>query len=192
MSAFPDIAAHRRLFVRMLPLPPVQVVQVAAERDRCALHSGNGNPIVDGCRALTAHARLDELWRNKSMPGNPPVSALINARRIDRANGTARASVPVLAIGPMVSQHGDATNLAEWGLCLIRLRISPNAAIAAIEPAGPAIIRATIWHCAASSANVRVMRPALYQKSDCGGKRIPCNLLPRGKTCYIPEIPCGF
>ena len=43
-------------------------------------------------------------------------------------------------------------------LGLIRLRISPDAAIAAIEPAGSAIVRAAVWHCSAPSANLRVMR----------------------------------
>jgi hypothetical protein len=52
--ALPDVGAHRRFVVRMLPLPPLQVVQVAAERDGRALHRGNGNPIVDGCATLAA------------------------------------------------------------------------------------------------------------------------------------------
>src|SRR6476646_11282523 len=38
----PDFGAHRRFVMRMLPLPPLQVVQVAAESDGCALHGGNG------------------------------------------------------------------------------------------------------------------------------------------------------
>ncbi len=65
--------------MRMLPLPPLQVVQVAAEVDGCALYGGNGDPIVNGCPTLTANAHLDELWSNKSVPGNPSITALINA-----------------------------------------------------------------------------------------------------------------
>jgi len=99
--------------MRMLPLPPLQVVQVAAEVDGCALYGGNGDPIVYGRPALAAHTHLDELRRNKSVPGNPPISALISPRRIDWADRTRGAGVPVLAIGPMVSQHGDVADLAE-------------------------------------------------------------------------------
>lgn len=97
----------------MLPLPPLEVVQVAAEHEGRTLHGGNGDPIVDGCPTLAAHARLDELWRNQSVPGNPSISTLISAGRIDGANGTAGTRVPVLAVDPVVSQHGDAAYLAE-------------------------------------------------------------------------------
>ena len=75
----PNVGAHGSFFVRMLPFPPLQVVQVAAERKGCAFHGGNGDPIVNGRPALAAHADLDELWSNKSVPGNPPITALINA-----------------------------------------------------------------------------------------------------------------
>ena len=109
----PDALAPWRVFLRVLALPPLQIVQVAAERDGCALHGGNGDPIGDGCSTLVADACLDELWRNESVPGNAPVPLLINAGRIDRANGVASARVPVLAVGPVVSQHGDAAYVAE-------------------------------------------------------------------------------
>src|ERR1041384_6275910 len=79
-----DIGAHWCFFSWMLPLPPLQIVQVAAERDGCALHGGNGDPIGDGCSTLVADACLDELWRNESVPGNAPVPLLINAGRIDQ------------------------------------------------------------------------------------------------------------
>src|SRR6478672_9178294 len=75
----PDVGAHRRFVMRMLPLPPLQVVQVAAEGDGCALHGGNGDSIVNGRPTLAAHAHLDELLSNKSVPGNPSITALINA-----------------------------------------------------------------------------------------------------------------
>jgi hypothetical protein len=46
----------------------------------------------------------------------------------------------------MVGQHGDVADLAERGLRFIWLGIAPNAAIAAIEPAGSTIVRAAVWH----------------------------------------------
>jgi hypothetical protein len=75
----PNIGAHRSFIVRMLPLPPLQVVQVAAEGDRRALHGGNGDAIIDGRPALAAHAHLDELRSNKSVPWNASIAVLINA-----------------------------------------------------------------------------------------------------------------
>src|SRR6476646_5368994 len=57
----PDFGAHRRFVMRMLPLPPLQVVQVAAEGDGGAFHGGNGDAIIDGGPTLTAHSHLDEL-----------------------------------------------------------------------------------------------------------------------------------
>src|SRR5438445_8713541 len=97
----------------MLPLPPVQIVQVAAEGDGRALHGGNRDPVIDECPTLAAHAHLDELRSNKSVPGNPSISALVSAGGINRADGFAGTSVPVLAVGPVVSQHGEATYLTE-------------------------------------------------------------------------------
>jgi len=87
----------------MLPLPPLQVVQVAAEGDRGAFHGGNGDPIIDGCATLAAHAHLDELRSNQSVPGNSSIAALINAGRVDRADWFARTRVPVLAVDPVIS-----------------------------------------------------------------------------------------
>src|SRR5882724_6221 len=171
-SVLPDVGAHRRFAVRMLPLPPLHVVQVAAEPNGCTLHCGNGNPIFDGCPALAAHAALDELRRNQSVPGNAPVSVFIDAGSIDWANGNSGAGVPVLAVGPVVSQHSNAADLAKRSLTFIRLGISPNAAIAAIEPAGSAIVRAAVWHWSHSFCKCASDAPALYQKSDCGGNSL--------------------
>jgi len=109
----PDVGAHRRFLIRMLPLPPLQVVQIAAEGDGCAFHGGDGNPIVNGRPTLAAHATLDEFRRNQPVPGNAPVTVLVNAGRIDRANGIAGTRVPVLAVDPVISQHGNAAYLAE-------------------------------------------------------------------------------
>src|SRR6266436_2563834 len=54
--------------------------------------------------------------------------------------------MPVLAVGPVVDQHGEAANLAERKLALIRRWVSPNAAVTAIETAGSAIVGSTVWH----------------------------------------------
>lgn len=97
----------------MLPLPPLQIVQVAAKCDGWALHGGNGDSILDGYATLAAHAAVDELRRNQSVPGNPSIAVLINAGRIDRANGIAGMCVPVLAVDPVVTQDGDTAYLAE-------------------------------------------------------------------------------
>src|ERR1051326_5541730 len=113
LSVLPDVGAHGRFLIRMLPLPPLQVVQIAAEREGCPLHRGNGDAIVDGRPTLAAPAPLNEFRRNQAVPGNTPVMLLINAGRIDRANGIACMRVPVLAVDPMVAQHGDAAYLAE-------------------------------------------------------------------------------
>src|SRR5579859_27719 len=112
-SMFPDALTHWRFFIWMLPLPPLQVVQVAAKRDGCALQRGDGNPVVDGCPTLAADAALNELRRNQSVPGNAPVSVLIDAGSIDGANRFAGAGVPILAVSPVVGQYSHAANLAE-------------------------------------------------------------------------------
>src|SRR5579864_4798231 len=181
---FPDVGTHRRFLVWMLPLPPLQVVQVAAKRDGCALHGGDGDAVIDGYPTLAAHAALNELWRNEPMPGNAPVAILINAGGIYRANRFAGVGVPVLAVSPMVGHHGHAANFAERGLALIRGRVSPNAAIAAIEATGAAIVRTTVWHW---RAPWQADAPALYQKFDCSGNLSAYNLLPRDQICYTAE-----
>src|SRR5438270_3269611 len=148
----PDVATHRRFVVWMLPLPPLEVVQIAAKPDGCALHGGDGDAIINRRPTLAAHAALNELRSNQSVPGNAPVPVLIDAGGIDGANRFAGAGVPILAVGPMVSQHGHAANLAKRGLALIRGRISPNAAIAAIEATGAAIVRTAVWHWNSSAS----------------------------------------
>src|ERR1051326_1073809 len=107
-SVLPDALTHGRFFVWMLPLPPLQVVQVATERDGCALHGSDGDASFNRCATLAAHAALNELRRNQSVPGNAPVSVLIDAGSIDGANRLAGAGVPVLAVGPIVGQYGHA------------------------------------------------------------------------------------
>src|SRR5690242_15774689 len=107
-SMLPDALTHGRFFVWMLPLPPLQVVQVAAKRDGRTLQCGNGNPVVDGCPTLAAYAALNELRSDQSVPGNTPVSVLIDAGSIDGANRFAGAGVPVLAVSPVVGQYGYA------------------------------------------------------------------------------------
>src|SRR6476646_1458216 len=112
-SVFPDALTHGRFFFWMLPLPPLQIVQVAAKRDGCALYGGDGDAIVNRCPTLAAHAALNELRGNQPVPGNAPVPVLIDAGGIDWANRLASAGVPVLAVGPIVSQDVYAADLAE-------------------------------------------------------------------------------
>jgi len=76
-------------------------------------------------------------------------------------------------------------------LALIWGGISPNATVAAIEPAGSAIVRATVWHWALLGKDA-ADAPALYQKFDCGGHPYACNLLAREQICYIAEKKYAF
>src|SRR5579864_5079348 len=99
---FPDVGTHRRFLVWMLPLPPLQVVQIAAKRDGRALHGGDGDAVIDGCAALVTHTGLNELGRDQSMPGDAPVPLLIDAGSIDGTNRFAGVGMPVLAVSPMV------------------------------------------------------------------------------------------
>src|SRR5690242_10879409 len=48
-SVFPDAFTHGSFFFWMLPLPPLQVVEIAAKRNGCALYGGDGDAIVNRC-----------------------------------------------------------------------------------------------------------------------------------------------
>src|SRR6266853_973009 len=130
----------------MLAFPPLQVMQVSAKGERGSFYSGDGNAIVDRVAAFRASAGLNELRRHGAMPGNSPVSALVQAGGIDGADGAARSGVPVLAIRPVVDQHGDAANLAKRQLAIVRRRISPDAAVTAIKSASATIVGSAIRH----------------------------------------------
>jgi len=145
-SALPDALAPRRVFIRVLALPPLQIVQVAAEGEWSAFHGGNGKPIMHGAGALVADAGAYGLGRNGAMPGDAAVALVIHSRSIDRADGSGRARVPVLAVGPVIVENGNATNFAEGGLALVRRRVAPDAAIATVEAAGAAVVRPAIGH----------------------------------------------
>src|SRR4249920_1119247 len=110
---FPDALTHGRFFIWMLPFPPLQIVHVTAKRDGRAFYGSDGNPVVDGCPTLAAHAALNKFRRDQPVPGNAPVPVLIDAGGIDWANRLAGAGMPILAIGPIVGQHSYAADLAE-------------------------------------------------------------------------------
>jgi hypothetical protein len=52
--------------------------------------------------------------------------------------------MPILAVGPVVVEDGNAANLAERHMAFVRHGIAPHAGIAAIEAAGAAIVRAAV------------------------------------------------
>lgn len=145
-SMFPDTLTHRRVFYRMLALPPDEIVQVATERKWRALHAGNGNTIFKSGAALVANPAVTLLWRHDAVPGNAPVPILIKAGRINGPDWLAGARMPVLAVGPVIDQHSEAANLTERQLALIRCRISPYTMVAAIEAASSAIVGSAVWH----------------------------------------------
>jgi hypothetical protein len=85
----PDVLTHGRIFCGMLALPPLQVVEIAAEDSRRSLDGGNGYAIGKGLAAFAANARADLLWLNRSMPGDSAVSVFVQTGRVDGANGFA-------------------------------------------------------------------------------------------------------
>src|SRR5882672_10819069 len=111
-SMLPDVLAHGRFFIWMLPLPPLHVMQVAAEFDRRPLHRRDRYSICNGCATLVTRTGLDQFRLNHSVPWNALVSMVINARRIDWADRATSAGMPVLAVGPMLGQNGRAANFA--------------------------------------------------------------------------------
>jgi hypothetical protein len=130
----------------MLPLPPLEVVQVAAKHTRRALYLGDRDAIFHWCSTLATPAFGNEFRGDHTVPGNPPVAAVIEAGAVDRANRDAGPRMPVLAVRPVICQHGHAADLAEGGLAFVRCGVSPFAAIAPIESAGSAIVRAAVGH----------------------------------------------
>src|SRR5476651_1266729 len=98
----PDVHTHGCVFIGMLPFPPLQVVQVAAELDGGTLHLGDSDPVFNGRATLVAYSGLYELRLNRAVPWNAPVSMLINAGGIDRAGRGTGAGMPILAVGPLV------------------------------------------------------------------------------------------
>ena len=142
----PDSLAHRRLFVRVLALPPLHVVQIAAELKRRTLHYNDLKSVGKDRSALMAHSR-DALFRlDCAVSRNAPVAAIVQTGRVDRPNGLARVAMPVLAVGEVVHEHGDGADFAKGCLPLVRQGVPPNAAVAAIKSAGAAIVRSAVGH----------------------------------------------
>lgn len=145
-----DVVTHRRVFAGVLALPPLQVVEIAAEQLRRGFYGSNAKAISKGLTALTADTSADLLRINAIVPGNSMVSIFVKARCVDGANGLADASVPVLAVRPVIDGHRQPANLAVRHLLFVGQRVAPDPAVAAIEAAGAAIIRAAIGHLAQS------------------------------------------
>jgi hypothetical protein len=142
----PDTLTHRRIFLGMLALPPDQIVQVAAKREGSALHAGNRNTVFKIGAALVADPAVALLRRYGAVPGDAAVSVFVETRSINWTDWLAGTRMPVLAVRPVIDQYGDAANLTEGQLTLIRRGISPNAVVAAIEAARSTIVGSAVWH----------------------------------------------
>ena len=142
----PDIVAHVRVLFRVLAFPPLQVVQIAAEDQPRALDGDDSNSVSKSLSAFTASASTYGFRLHCAMPGNSPVSVFIETGSINGADEFFRPGMPVLAVRPVISQHGEAANLAERKLLFAGYRIPPDTAVAAIEAAGAAVIRSAVGH----------------------------------------------
>jgi hypothetical protein len=140
----PDFLTHGRIFCGMLTLPPLQVVEIAAEDSRRALDGGNANAIGKSLAAFAANAPADLLRFNRSMPGNSAVSIFVETGGVNGANGFAGAGVPVLAVRPMIGEYCKPANLAERHVLFVGRRVAPDPAVAAIEAAGAAVVRSAV------------------------------------------------
>ena len=75
----PDPMTHGRVFAGMLALPPVEIVQVAAEGQRSAFNGGDRNTVVDQSAAFAAYAGGDELRRNRTVPGDAAIALVVDS-----------------------------------------------------------------------------------------------------------------
>jgi len=141
-----NVAAPRGIFAGVVALPPVEIVQVRAEDELSAFDGGDRNAVADWAAAFGANAGVDELGRDGPVPGNAAIVFVIDSGAVDRAERSGRARVPVLAVGPVVVQDGNATNVAERELGFIRLEIAPKPAVAAIETTRAAVVGAAVGH----------------------------------------------
>ena len=89
----PDVPAHGRIFIWMLPLPPFHVMQVAAESERSAFNRRNGYSVFDRSAALMAQAGLNKLRCNHSVPGNAPVPQVVKSGDIEMLQDLVTAAV---------------------------------------------------------------------------------------------------
>ena len=139
-----DVPTHRRILARMLALPPVEIMQIAAELQGRRFGSDNRQSFRKSCAADMAGSACDLLGFDCAMPRNAPVTALIETRGIDRALRIATARMPVLAVCPMVGKYLESADLTKRRDALIRRRISPDTAIPTVEAARAAIIRSAV------------------------------------------------
>lgn len=143
---FPDALAHGCVFLRVLALPPLEIVQVTAEGEWRTFDDSNGDAFREGFAAFIAYAGANVLRFNRAMPGNATISRFVKTGSVDGADGFGCARVPVLTICPVVSEHSNAANLAEGRYLLVGLGIAPDATVAAVKAACTAVIRAAVGH----------------------------------------------
>lgn len=141
-----DPMTHGRVFAGMLALPPIQIMKVAAKGQRCAFQARDRDTVLDRAAAFVAHAGVDEFGFHDAVPRDAAIAFVVDSGGIDWTERNRRARVPVLAIGPVVIQNGNAANLAKRHLASVRRRVLPYAAIAAIEAAGTAVVRPAVGH----------------------------------------------
>lgn len=132
--------------MRVLALPPLEIVLVTAEGAWCTFDRSNGDTFCEGFAAFIAYAGAHVLRFYRAMPGNATISRFVKAGSVDGADGFVRARVPVLTICPVVNEHTNAANLAERRLLFVDLGIAPDATVAAIKAACTAVIRAAVGH----------------------------------------------
>jgi hypothetical protein len=128
----------------MLALPPLEIMLVTAELERRALRSCDRQSIGKMSATDMAGPSSDLLRFDWTMPGNAPITALVETGSINRAHRIATVSMPVLAICPMVIKYLETADFAEGHDCLIGCGISPDTAIAAVETASAAIVRSAV------------------------------------------------
>jgi hypothetical protein len=128
----------------MLALPPFQIMQIAAELKRCCFNSSDGQSVGKRCPTSMAAPTRDLLGFDCPVPGNAPVTTLVQARGIHGTDGIAGARMPVRAVCPMVRCDLETADFTVRHGGLIGRGIPPDASIATVEPASAAIIRSTV------------------------------------------------
>ena len=141
-----DVAAHGCVFIRMLAMPPVQIVQVTAELFWSAFNHGDLQTISERPAAFAARSAPYLLWFNDAVPWDAPIAILIQAGRIDRADCRPCARMPVLAVCPVISGERNTAQFTKRHLDFVRRRISPDTPVAAVESACSTIVRAAVGH----------------------------------------------
>ena len=79
MSMLADPVTHECVFAGMLALPPIEIMQVAAEGQRSTFKGGDRNTVVDRGAAFTADAGGDELRWNGTMPGDAAIALVVDS-----------------------------------------------------------------------------------------------------------------